>query len=71
MQEDDEEHASPDTRDVDSDIIEEDDIPEPLEVPKIMALEDEVDAIINKQQAKLIKNAIDSLRIEKGMMLNL
>ena len=37
----------------------------------IRAKEEEVEEILNKQQTKLVKSAIDTLRIEPEMMLNL
>lgn len=37
----------------------------------VKAQEKEVEDILNKQQTKMVKSAIDTLRIEREMMLNL
>lgn len=56
---------------VDSDIIDDDDIPEPFDDPTISVVDEEIEAILNQEQQKRMKEVVGTLKIDKSMMLNL
>lgn len=55
----------------DSDVIEEDQIPLPVQEPVIAVVAEEVEAILGKQQTELMKRANDTLKITEDMMIKI
>ena len=54
----------------DSDVIAEDDIPEPID-PVVAVVDEEIEAILQREQEKTMKAIVKSLRTDKKMMVNL